>query len=78
VKLNIFWRWPISRSEEVKALKLKLTELSQLAMREAENADVREEMAVICENLGMKEMAQLWQTAAAACRASSPEEISTF
>ncbi|MFT5093233.1 MAG: putative Zn-dependent protease [Porticoccaceae bacterium] len=71
-------RQHLKRSEEVKALKLKLTELSQLAMREAKNADVREEMAVICENLGMKEMAQLWRTAAAACRASSPEEISTF
>lgn len=65
------------RSEEVKALKLKLTKLSQQAMHEPGSAVVREEMAVVCDNLGMKEMAQLWRTAAASCRAFSAEEIST-
>ena len=58
----------LQRSEEIKALKTRLTELSSRAMAAQYDADVRLEMAAVCENLGMQRMADVWRQAAAACR----------
>jgi len=57
----------LQRSEEIKALKTRLTELSSRAMAAQYDADVRLEMAAVCENLGMQRMADVWRQAAAAC-----------
>ncbi len=58
----------LQKSESLKALKTKLTSLSQQAMDDPDDAGVRDELASVCESLGMSEMAAVWRTAAAACR----------
>jgi len=57
----------LRRSEEIKALKTRLTELSSRAMAAQYDDDVRLEMADVCEQLGMQRMADVWRQAAAAC-----------
>lgn len=58
----------LDRSEQIKALKTELTQLSQKAIDEPMNADVREQLAVACDRLGQKQLAEVWRTAATACR----------
>lgn len=60
-----------ARSDHIKGLKTSLTDLSQVASREPLNSEVREQLAAICEELGMRRMADIWRTAAAACKASA-------
>jgi tetratricopeptide (TPR) repeat protein len=57
----------LQRSEEIKALKTRLTELSSRAMAAQHDSDVRLEMAAVCDSLGMQRMANVWRQAAAAC-----------
>lgn len=59
------------RSELIKSLKNQLTELSQKAAQEPDNAEVREQLGAICEQLGMNALAQVWRTAAASLQRSS-------
>lgn len=58
----------LARSESIKALKNRLTELSEQAMKEPSHAEIRDQLAVICDQLGLQPMAQVWRTAAASCR----------
>jgi tetratricopeptide (TPR) repeat protein len=61
----------LEHSEELKDLKTELTRLSQQAMKQPNNAQVRQEMAVVCEKLGLEKMAQVWRAAAVACQAAN-------
>ena len=68
------------QSESIKALKDKLTLLSQKAMEEPLNAAVRHQLATICDQLELKPMAQVWRTAAANCQkrlspVAPPEQV---
>jgi hypothetical protein len=67
----------LRRSEEIKVLKTRLTELSSRAMAAQHDASVRLEMASVCEQLGMQRMADVWRQAADACLTASPlrEEV---
>ena len=58
----------LARSESIKALKTQLTELSQQAMHDPANAEVRDQLAALCDQLGLKPLAAVWRTAAASCR----------
>ncbi|MEJ7592320.1 MAG: tetratricopeptide repeat protein [Planctomycetaceae bacterium] len=67
----------LQHSEKLKALKVKLTALSQKAMEQPDNSQVRQEMSVVCDQLGLAKMAGLWRTAAAACDKKSANESTT-
>lgn len=67
----------LQHSEKLKALKLELSSLSQQAMEQPDNSQVREEMAVVCDQLGLPQMAKLWRSAAAACNRKSAIESVT-
>lgn len=58
----------LARSESIKALKTRLTALSEQAMKEPSHAEIRDQLAVLCDQLGLQSMAQVWRTAAASCR----------
>lgn len=58
----------MSQWKESKALWEKLTELNIKAIREPANADVRDELAAVCETLGKDHLAVMWRKAAATCR----------
>lgn len=64
----------LQNSEKLKALKVELTALSQKAMEQPDNSQVREEMAVVCDQLGLGKMAKLWRSAAAACNRKPANE----
>jgi tetratricopeptide (TPR) repeat protein len=61
-----------ARSESIKALKTQLTAMSEQAMKEPSNAEIRDRLAANCEQLGLLPMAQVWRTAAASCRRRLP------
>ena len=65
----------LKRSESMKSLKNSLTELSQKAMQEPTNAEVRDQLAGICDQLELKPLAQVWRTAAASCRRRQPPVV---
>ena len=71
----------LARSESIKSLKNQLTELSETAMKQPDNAEVRDQLAGLCDQLGLKPLAQVWRTAAASCRRRlapvAPEERGT-
>ncbi len=62
----------LARSESIKSLKTQLTALSEQAMKEPSNAEIRDRLAAICDQLGLQPMAQVWRTAAASCRRRLP------
>ena len=62
----------LARSESIKSLKTQLTALSEQAMKEPSNTEIRDRLAAICEQLGLQPMAQVWRTAAASCRRRVP------
>lgn len=49
----------------------QMANLNMKAIREPENAAVREELAAVCEQLGKKELATAWRQAATAIRSGS-------
>ena len=75
LKDNAKYNEHLQQSEKLKALKLELTSLSQIAMDQPSNWQVRERMAEVCDQLGLPQMAKLWRTAAAACMRNSGHEI---
>lgn len=77
LKDNLRYSQHLQRSEELKKLKLKLTSLSQTAIKEPENPQVRNEIAVVCDQLGMPRMAKVWRSAAAACNPNSEKDSET-
>lgn len=64
----------LERSESLKGLKVELTALSQTAMENPEDSAVREQLATICDKLGMSHMAEIWRTAAVAAEKKSASE----
>jgi predicted Zn-dependent protease len=60
------------RMQESRALRRRLTDLSDLAVAEPRNAQVRDELAGICEELGKPDLARLYRQAAEACRGAAP------
>ncbi len=64
-----------ARAEHIKSLKNKLTELSGQAANEPGNAEVRDELANICGQLGLEQLASVWRTAAASCRRRQPPAV---
>lgn len=58
----------IARMQESQQLRLKLTELSDLAIERPRDADVREQIADLCEQLGKTKLAAVYRQAAQACR----------
>lgn len=54
--------------EEKQALAARLTELNTQALQEPRNAELREEIADLCETLGKVELARMWREAARVCR----------
>lgn len=62
----------LARSESIKSLKTQLTALSEQAMKEPSNAEIRDRLATICDQLGLLPMSQVWRTAAASCRRRLP------
>lgn len=64
----------LQKSEWIKSLKVELTTLSQRAMENPDDPVVRDELATVCDKLGLTEMARIWRTAAAACRQISSEK----
>lgn len=65
----------LARSESIKTLKHQLTALSEKAMKEAANAEVRDQLADLCDQLGLKPLAEVWRTAAASCRRRLPPAV---
>jgi tetratricopeptide (TPR) repeat protein len=53
----------------------QLSKLNQQAASEPHNADVRDRMAAVCDQLDRPELAQMWREAAAACRKESSAGI---
>ena len=74
---DVRYKQHLQRCEEIKELKLKLTSLSQTAMQQPNNSQVRREIADVCEQLGLQKMAELWRTAAVACSQPSSKETVT-
>jgi tetratricopeptide (TPR) repeat protein len=72
---NAKYKEHLQQSEKLKALKLELTSLSQMAMDQPSNSQVREKMAEVCDQLGLPQMAKLWRTAAAACMRNPGHDI---
>ncbi len=61
-------RRELNEVDRQKKLRTRLTELSRQAEQHPQRAEIRDEMAEICRQLGMKEMAAVWERAAQACR----------
>lgn len=62
--------------EETKEAIHTLAELNRKAMVEPKNAELRDEIADLCERLGKKEMTVVWRQAAAAIRKmNTPEDL---
>lgn len=64
----------LNRSDEIKKAKSQLTELSNAAIQEPFNAEIRDQLAAICGDLGMEKMKRVWQSAARACRSRQPPD----
>lgn len=64
----------LERSESLKGLKVELTALSQTAMENPEDSAVREQLATVCDKLGMSHMAKIWRTAAVAAQKKAASE----
>lgn len=58
----------MQRRNAVHELVVKMAELSQRAINEPNNAELRDELASVCEQLGKKELAAVWRDAAQALR----------
>lgn len=58
--------------ENKKALATRLTELNLIAIGAPYDAQVREELARVCEQLGRTELARMWAAAAESCRGEKP------
>jgi tetratricopeptide (TPR) repeat protein len=58
----------LARRNVARALFEKMVNLNTQAIREPLNADVREELAIVCENLGKRELATAWRDAAKSMR----------
>jgi predicted Zn-dependent protease len=54
-------------SSQIKSLKTQLTDLNAKAMDAPSDAKVRRDAALVCEKLGMNEMANIWRKAADEC-----------
>lgn len=61
----------LRRMHESQALRRKLTDLSELAVARPRDAQVRDELAAVCEQLAKPELARLYRQAADACRRSN-------
>lgn len=60
----------LDRFNRTRELRDRLTNLSQQADRDLTSAAVRADLARVCSELGLHELAETWQTAADACRVS--------
>jgi Flp pilus assembly protein TadD len=58
----------IARWEQSKKLFDKLTELNIKAVRNPEDADIRQQLSDVCRKLGKHDLATMWSRAAEACR----------
>ena len=58
----------LERRNVARALFERLVELNKQAIKEPLNADVRFELAIVCDQLGKKELAAVWHDAAAALK----------
>ena len=54
--------------QKYRDLASELTQLNLKAIEEPFNAEIRDRLAVICTELQKPELAEMWKTAAAACR----------
>jgi tetratricopeptide (TPR) repeat protein len=64
----------LSRMEESRSLRDELRTLYRAAMKNANDADVREAIARLCRRLGKDDLASVWAEAAAQCRRIVPRE----
>lgn len=62
----------LRRMKESQALRRRLTDLSDQAVAEPRNAEIRDDLARICEELGKHDLARLYRQAADACRGTAP------
>lgn len=60
--------------ETKRDLATRLTELNLRVIDDADDPELREELAEVCEQLGKQDLAAMWRAAAAACRASADAE----
>lgn len=58
----------MARWQELNDLNTRLVELNVQANTDVRNAEVRDEIASVCDQLGKHELAETWRRAAAACR----------
>ena len=63
----------LARRNVARELFEKMVNLNTRAIREPQNADVREELADVCENLGKPDLATVWRDAAKALRSVPPQ-----
>jgi tetratricopeptide (TPR) repeat protein len=61
--------------QEKKTLATRLTELNFQALHDPRNAELRDEIADLCESLGKPELAQVWREAAEACRNAAAQNF---
>ncbi len=62
----------LSRRNAARELLEKMVDLNKRAIQEPTNADVREELGDVCDQLGKAELATTWRDAARALRSLSP------
>lgn len=58
----------LERRNAAHTLYERLVELNKQAIKEPENATIRQELATVCDQLGKKELAAVWRDAAAALK----------
>ena len=61
----------VEMMEKSRALFFRLAALNKEAAERPRDAEVRDELAEVCRRLGKNEMAEMWERAADACRASA-------
>lgn len=61
-------RQEMARVKESEALRNRLRELYKQAIQSPDDAEVREQIAELCDTLGQNRLATLWRRAAAICR----------
>ena len=65
----------MQKFQQAKDRATQLTKLNIKAIREPTNADVRNELAELCETLDKPELAHMWRRAAESVRSTEPQPV---
>lgn len=67
----------LERSNFARALMQQLVELNQRVIEDPSNANLRDELAAVCDQLGKKQLAGIWRDAAQALKSTSSQQAET-